>query len=93
MSKLLQFSVLLFAACVMFSSALIAEEGVRGNLVDVHWLQKNLKNPDVVLLDVSPETYSKNHIPGAISTNARPLSDCRAAKLRMSMLRAALLPR
>lgn len=69
MSKLLQFSVLLCAACIMFSSALIAEEGVRGNLVDVHWLQKNLKNPDVVLLDVSPETYAKNHIPGAISTN------------------------
>jgi 3-mercaptopyruvate sulfurtransferase SseA len=46
-----------------------AEDGVRGKLVDVHWLEKNLQSPDLLILDASPETYAKNHIPGAISTN------------------------
>jgi len=47
----------------------MAEEGVRGNLVDVNWLAKNLKNPDVVILDASPETYATKHVPGAIGVN------------------------
>ena len=47
----------------------IAEEGIRGNLVDVNWLAKNLKNPGVVILDASPETYGTKHVPGAISVN------------------------
>jgi 3-mercaptopyruvate sulfurtransferase SseA len=47
----------------------MATDGIRGNLVDVNWLQQNLKNPDVVILDAWPENYAKNHIPGAISTN------------------------
>src|SRR5580765_4897869 len=47
----------------------MAEEGVGGNLVDVNWLAKNLKNPDVVILDASPETYATKHVPGAIGVN------------------------
>src|ERR1700741_4147520 len=47
----------------------IAEEGIRGNLVDVSWLAKNLKNSDVVILDASPETYATKHVPGAIPVN------------------------
>lgn len=46
-----------------------AQEGIKGNLVDVHWLEKNLKNPDVLILDASPQSYAAQHIPGAISAN------------------------
>ncbi|MBV9437795.1 MAG: sulfurtransferase, partial [Acidobacteria bacterium] len=46
-----------------------AEEGVRGRLVDTSWLARNLKSSDLVLLDASPETYGKGHIPGAQSVN------------------------
>jgi len=47
----------------------MAEDGIRRNLVDVSWLAKNLTNPDVVILDASPETYAKQHVPGAIGVN------------------------
>ena len=58
-------------SCLLLTQPLItiAEEGIRGNLVDVNWLEKNLKNPDVVILDASPETYAAKHIPGAVSVN------------------------
>lgn len=75
MFKVLRYSfVLAVAGGLLLVQPLKAEEktaddGIRGNLVDVHWLEKNLKSPDVVLLDASPETYSKQHIPGAISVN------------------------
>lgn len=70
MSKFLKYCFLLSAAtCIFQAQALMAEDGIRGNLVDVHWLEKNLKNPDVVILDTSPETYAKQHIPGAIGVN------------------------
>jgi len=71
MSKALRHWALLFAVAVslLLAQSLTAEEGVRGKLVDVHWLEKNLKNPDLVLLDASPETYAKQHIPGAIGAN------------------------
>jgi 3-mercaptopyruvate sulfurtransferase SseA len=60
---------LLAIACLLFAYPLLAEDAIRGNLVDVNWLAKNLKNPDVLILDASPETYAKNHIPGAVSVN------------------------
>jgi len=47
---------------------LVAQEGIKGNLVSVTWLEKNLKNADVVLLDASPsQIYTAKHIPGAVS--------------------------
>ena len=70
MSKVLRFCVLLAAAgCLIGTLPVMGEEGIRGNLVDATWLQKNLKNPDLVILDASPETYAKQHIPGAIGVN------------------------
>jgi len=72
MSKALNYClVLAVAACLLLADPFVAkaEEGIRGNLVDVNWLQKNLKNAEVVILDASPETYGKNHIPGAISVD------------------------
>jgi 3-mercaptopyruvate sulfurtransferase SseA len=45
-----------------------AEEGIKGNLVTVSWLGKNLKNPKIVIVDASPsQTYTAKHIPGAHS--------------------------
>lgn len=63
--------VLTVAGCLLLTQPLTAtaEEGIKGNLVDVTWLEKNLKNPDVVILDASPETYAGQHIPGAIGVN------------------------
>src|SRR6266481_4140128 len=50
MSKLSRYCFLLaIAACLLLAQPVTAaaEEGVRGNLVDVNWLAKHLKNPDV----------------------------------------------
>jgi len=45
-----------------------AQEGVKGNLVTVNWLEKNLKDTGIVILDASPsQIYKTKHIPGAIS--------------------------
>src|SRR5690242_2316462 len=64
------FLFLFLAGCLISAQSLHAEEGVKGNLVDVHWLQKNLKNPDIVIIDASPaELYKAQHIPGALNVN------------------------
>jgi 3-mercaptopyruvate sulfurtransferase SseA len=45
-----------------------AEE--RGNLVNAKWLENNLKNTGVIILDASPsQVYVAKHIPGAISVD------------------------
>jgi len=42
----------------------------RDNLVTAKWLEKNLKNPDVIILDASPsQVYTAKHIPGAVSVD------------------------
>jgi len=74
MSRLKSYCAFLaVSVSLLLAQPVIAEEGVRGNLVDVHWLEKHLKNPDLVILDASPETYAKNHIPGAIGANVYDL--------------------
>ncbi len=69
MSKVSRYCFLVAVAlCLLPSEPLMAEEGVRGNLVNVSWLEKTLGNPDVVILDASPsQIYTAKHIPGAIS--------------------------
>src|SRR5690242_2758535 len=57
------------AGCLLLAQPLMATEGSNGKLVDVHWLEKNLKNPGLVILDASPQTYAEKHIPGALSVN------------------------
>src|SRR5580765_3605636 len=79
MLKILRYSFLFaVAGCLLLAQPwaaaagrgeMTAEEGIRGNLVDVHWLEKNLKNPDVLILDASPQSYAAQHIPGAINAN------------------------
>ena len=56
------------AVCLILINHLNAQEGIKGNLVSVSWLERNLKNPDVLILDASPaQIYSVKHIAGAIN--------------------------
>ncbi len=60
--------LLALAVCLLLVQPLMAQEGSKGNLVTVSWLEKNLKNADVVILDASPSyIFMANHIPGAIN--------------------------
>ena len=63
------FLLVAIACCLLVTQPVMAEEGITGNLVTVNWLNKNLKNPDLVILDAAPESYAANHIPGAVSVN------------------------
>lgn len=57
------------AGCLFFVQPVMAK-GIQGNLVDVDWLEKNLKKPDVLVLDASPsQSYTAKHIPGAVSVS------------------------
>src|SRR5258705_12038217 len=69
MLKSLRYCFLLaVAGGLLLAQPLMAEEGINGNLVTVNWLEKNLKNPDVVLLDASfAQIYAAQHIPGAVN--------------------------
>ncbi len=52
------------------AQALMAVDGIKGNLAGVSWLENNLNNADVLILDVSPtQIYAAKHIPGAISVD------------------------
>ncbi len=62
--------LLFVAVCLLVAQSMAAEEGVKGNLVSVNWLEKNLKSTDVVILDGSPaQVYTANHIPGAVAVD------------------------
>lgn len=63
-----EFICLLILAALFFVQPLTAQEGIKGNLVDVNWLKKNMDNHDVILLDASPsQVYKEKHIPGAVN--------------------------
>jgi thiosulfate/3-mercaptopyruvate sulfurtransferase len=70
-SKALQrFALIAIAGCTFLAQPAVAAEGIKGNLVDVRWLEKNLQSPDVVLLDASfAKAYAQKHIPGALSVD------------------------
>ena len=62
--------LLAVAGCLLLAQPLMATEDIKGNLVDVNWLEKNLKNADVLILDASAtQSYAAQHIPGAISVD------------------------
>ena len=51
-------------------SSRISVEEIKGNLVNVEWLSKNLNKEDVLILDASPnQLYTANHISGAINVD------------------------
>jgi thiosulfate/3-mercaptopyruvate sulfurtransferase len=58
------------AGCLLLAQPVRAAEGINGNLVNVAWLEKNLKNADVLILDgSSTQIYAAKHIPGAVSVD------------------------
>ena len=69
MSKILRsWGFIAVAGCLLLGPSLTAGEGNEGPLVKVEWLEKNLKNPDVLILDASPaQAYAAKHIRGAAS--------------------------
>jgi len=71
MSKVLRYGFLLaVAGTLLLAQSLMAEDGIEGNLVNVKWLEKNLKNADVLIFDASPaQIYAAKHIPGAVSVD------------------------
>lgn len=71
MLKLLRYSFrLVVADCLLAALFLMAADGIKGNLVGVHWLEGNLKNAEVLILDASPaQVYASKHIPGAVSVD------------------------
>ncbi len=71
MLKILRYCFLLaVAGCLLLAQPLMAAEGIKGNLVNVNWLEKHLKNADVLILDASPtQIYTAKHIPGAVSVD------------------------
>ena len=55
---------------ILLLSLPVRAEEERVNLVNVKWLEKNLKNTGVIILDASPsQVYAAKHIPGAISVD------------------------
>ena len=67
----LRYCFLLVAiGCFFLVQSLMAAEEIKGNLVSVNWLEKNLKNANVLILDASPtQVYAAQHIPGAVSVD------------------------
>jgi 3-mercaptopyruvate sulfurtransferase SseA len=62
--------ILALASCLCLSHCAVAADGINGNLVSVEWLQKNIGNPDVLLLDASPaQLYMAKHMPGAVNVD------------------------
>jgi len=58
------------SCCLLILQPALAQEGRRGQLVDVPWLQQALQRGDVLLLDasVTPQ-YAARHIAGAVSAD------------------------
>ena len=71
MLKVLRYSFLLaVASYLLMAPPLMAADGIESNLVNVKWLEKNLRNADVLILDASPtQIYTEKHIPGAVSVD------------------------
>ncbi|MFA6311526.1 MAG: rhodanese-like domain-containing protein [Sterolibacterium sp.] len=58
------------AVCLLVVQPLMAADGIDGNLVSVHWLEKNLNRDDVVLLDASVgQIFAAKHIAGAVNVD------------------------
>lgn len=66
----LSFFFFLFINSIHFSQTTSVNDGIKGNLVTVNWLEKNLNNKNLIVLDASmPQQYSTAHIPGAVNAN------------------------
>ena len=58
------------AAGLLLPQPVMGAEAIEGHLVSATWLEKNIKNPDVLVLDASSaQSYKAKHIPGATSVD------------------------
>jgi thiosulfate/3-mercaptopyruvate sulfurtransferase len=63
-------SIAVAGCLLMMQPPLMAADGITGNLVGAKWLEKNLGNPEVLILDASPgQIYKTKHIPGAVGVD------------------------
>ncbi|MEP7156892.1 MAG: rhodanese-like domain-containing protein [Betaproteobacteria bacterium] len=77
MSLKLSYRYITTIACITFmmiaifiTPPAIAATDAKSSLVTVAWLEKNLGNKDIVLLDASPASrYAAKHIPGALNVD------------------------
>lgn len=78
MYNLLDIKVLnMYLLLIVFTSQLLVAQskemtdGKDGNLVSYSWLENNLNDPDLILLDASPRhVFNEKHIEGAIGANS-----------------------
>lgn len=69
-NKMMYCCLLTVTVCLFLAQPLMAEEGIKDNLVSVNWLEQNLNRTDVLILDASPaQMYATEHIPGAINVD------------------------
>lgn len=60
----------IFACGLLGAQPLLAAERPPGHLITGKWLEQNLNDPDLVILDASPaQTYAAKHIPGAMAVD------------------------
>jgi thiosulfate/3-mercaptopyruvate sulfurtransferase len=64
-------AVLFIAAMLSFAVQCVKAQDINsGNLVTVDWLEKNITNANILLIDASFENnYKENHIQGAVNVN------------------------
>jgi len=69
MLRILRYCLVL-ATYLYLAQPLVAADETEGNLVTVKWLEKNLNNADVLVLDASPaQMYTAQHISGSVSVD------------------------
>jgi hypothetical protein len=63
-------SFVFFLFSLVLAQPLLAAEGIAVNLVSVQWLEKNLRNADVLMLDASGPNRIGQEIPLPAATAA-----------------------
>ena len=68
--KIAKAGIPLIAAACLLAAGHAAAQDLDGPLVGVRWLERNLPNPNLLVLDASPTAvYATQHIPGAVSVD------------------------
>lgn len=76
-----KFSVVFIVALLLFTWPAMVPARDISPIVTVDWLEKNLSNPKLVILDIRKvEDYREGHIPGAVSASYRTWAYGKAGK-------------
>jgi thiosulfate/3-mercaptopyruvate sulfurtransferase len=62
-------SLVVVLAVAVFAAGALAQDAAQGPLVTAEWVEQNLNNPNVRIIEVSvnPGVYERGHIPGAVN--------------------------